>query len=146
MEYVIVGRFLMDQKNTIVKCKAHPDCLFNHNGVCDNYVINIDEDGKCESYVETENVYTPPSGQEILEYTIKLEQEKLRGQRAKCNFHDDMMDINDKHLGESAISDWDYAATPDICKTCKKVVYGQPCKYKDVTYGIWTCWEKKNEV
>ena len=44
----------MDQKNTIVKCKAHPDCLFNHNGVCDNYVINIGADGKCESYIETE--------------------------------------------------------------------------------------------
>ena len=44
----------MDQKNTIVKCKAHPNCLFNHNGICDNYVINIDVDGKCKSYIETE--------------------------------------------------------------------------------------------
>lgn len=44
----------MDQKNTIVKCKAHPNCLFNYNGVCDNYVINISADGKCECYVETE--------------------------------------------------------------------------------------------
>lgn len=44
----------MDQKNTIVKCKAHPNCLFNHNGICDNYVINIGADGKCEGYVETE--------------------------------------------------------------------------------------------
>lgn len=44
----------MEQKNTIVKCKAHPDCLFNHNGVCDNYVINIGADGKCQEYVETE--------------------------------------------------------------------------------------------
>ena len=43
----------MDQKNTIVKCKAHPNCLFNHNGICDNYVINISADGKCECYVET---------------------------------------------------------------------------------------------
>lgn len=43
----------MDLKNTIMKCKAHPDCLFNHNGVCDNYVINISVDGECESYVET---------------------------------------------------------------------------------------------
>ena len=41
----------MDQKNTIVKCKAHPNCLFNYNGVCDNYVINIGADGKCECYV-----------------------------------------------------------------------------------------------
>lgn len=43
----------MDQKNTIVKCTAHPDCLFCHNGICDNYVINIGADGKCECYVET---------------------------------------------------------------------------------------------
>ena len=79
----------MEQKNTIVKCKAHPNCLFNHNGICDNYVINIGADGKCESYVETESEYDPPSVQEILEYTIKLEQEKLRGQRAKGNFIQD---------------------------------------------------------
>lgn len=165
----------MDQKNTIVKCKAHPNCLFNHNGVCDNYVINISADGKCEGYVETENVYTSPSAQEILEYTIKLEQEKLRGQRAKCDFINDGVDqeIVDEvckpfDIKPSATatligittdnwvemcnqikypSDWDYAATPDICKTCKKVVYGQPCKWKDVTYGIWSCYEeKKNEV
>lgn len=43
----------MDQKNTIVKCVANPMCLFNHNGACDNYVINIGEDGKCDCYVET---------------------------------------------------------------------------------------------
>lgn len=85
----------MDQKNTIVKCKAHPNCLFNHNGVCDNYVINIGADGKCECYVETENAYAPPYTQEILEYTIKLEQEKLiRGLRAKCNVCDDICDKN----------------------------------------------------
>ena len=263
----------MDQKNTIVKCKAHPDCLFNHNGVCDNYVINISTDGKCECYVETENVYAPPSTQEILEYAIKLEQEKLRGQRAKCDFiqdgvdqeivnevckpldikpsatatlngittdnwvemysklktchpdcihfydsdpmvgpvclfnhpeplkkfyegmpcdyyhsvnytrnqrsncniYDDACDVsflkedlekiqqtleqdsipctikvaelNKPNKNKSIISDWDYAATPDICKTCKKVVYGQPCKWKDVVYGVWTCYEEeKNEI
>lgn len=45
----------MEQKNTIVKCKAHPNCLFNYNGICDNYVINIGADEKCESYVETES-------------------------------------------------------------------------------------------
>ena len=83
----------MDQKNTIVKCKAHPDCLLNHNGICDSYVINIDADGKCETYIETESVYIIPSStQEFIEYTIKLEQEKLRGQRAKCDLFDDKMD------------------------------------------------------
>lgn len=82
----------MDQKNTIVKCNRSPKCLFEHNGVCDNYVINIGADGKCECYIETENESVSPSAQEILEYTIKLEQEKLRGQRAECNLFDDKMD------------------------------------------------------
>lgn len=44
----------MDQKNTIVKCKTHPNCLFNHNGVCDNYVIHIGVDGSCQEYIDTE--------------------------------------------------------------------------------------------
>ena len=44
----------MDQKNTIVKCARH-NCLFNHKGVCDNYVINIRADGSCQEYVETES-------------------------------------------------------------------------------------------
>ena len=43
----------MDQKNTIVKCTANPSCLFNHNGICDNYVITIGADGSCQEYVET---------------------------------------------------------------------------------------------
>lgn len=84
----------MEQKNTIVKCKAHPNCLFNHNGICDNYVINIGANGECESYVETESGYNPPSAKEILEYAIKLEQEKMRGQRAEGNFYDDACDIS----------------------------------------------------
>ena len=44
----------MDQKNTIVKCYVHPDCLFCHSGICDNYVITIGADGSCQEYVETE--------------------------------------------------------------------------------------------
>ena len=48
----------MDQKNTIVKCYASPNCLFNHNGVCDNYVITIGADGSCQEYVETESEET----------------------------------------------------------------------------------------
>ena len=50
----------MDQKNTIVKCTANPNCLFNHNGVCDNYVITIGADGSCQEYVETEDVTIRP--------------------------------------------------------------------------------------
>ena len=44
----------MDQKNTIVKCKAHPNCLFNHNGVCDQYVIHVGVKGECQEYYECE--------------------------------------------------------------------------------------------
>ena len=117
----------MDQKNTIVKCKAYPDCLFNHNGVCDNYVINIGADGKCESYIETtteNNVllegnplcyecnYFADSG--LLQCPCDKHEQYVyrkapvcsdfkakRGQRAKCDFFDDMMDIDNKHLGEA---------------------------------------------
>ena len=125
------GKKTMDQKNTIVKCKAHPNCLFNYNGVCDNYVINIGVDGKCECYVETENEYALPSTQEILEYTIKLEQEKLRGQRAKCNFYDD-------------VCDYEPFLTKAICSQCRYDTHGNLCSRKNVTSnGIWTCWEKK---
>lgn len=87
----------MEQKNTIVKCKAYPDCLFNHKGVCDNYVINIGTDGKCESYVETARVdsfeiseikelaiYKPGSKEPLL-----ILKEPQRGQRLKCNFYED---------------------------------------------------------
>ena len=73
-------REVMDQKNTIVKCKTHPNCLFNYNGVCDNYVINISADGKCESYVETTFTTENSQWNEIFIEEIK------RGQRAKCNF------------------------------------------------------------
>lgn len=204
----------MDQKNTIVKCKAHPDCLFNYNGVCDNYVINIGTDGKCEEYVETASEEDMKNGVIGKYKELTLKERKVchpdcihfydsdpmvgpiclfkhpeplkdfyegmpcnyyhstnyaRGQRAKCNVYDDACDIsflkedlekiqqtleqksipcimkvaefNKPNKNQSAISDWDYAATPDICKTCKKVVYGQPCKWKDVAYGVWTCYE-----
>lgn len=101
----------MDQKNTIVKCKAHPNCLFNYNGVCDNYVINIGADGKCEGYVETEqtvdsfnelgSIY-PASPKEIQLHEnakkmlkaagiiiLPAQEEAKRGQRAKGNFYED---------------------------------------------------------
>lgn len=216
----------MDQKNTIVKCKAHPDCLFNHNGVCDNYVINIGADGKCEGYLETEPIREQKTCQDDCIYfddsdpcvgpiclfnhpeplkefykDMPCNYYHKRGHRAKCNVYDDatfnlcssachnydfkgaslycqlrqeylgperlmkpcdlfikaendkfavkmkVAEFNTPNKNQSVISDWDYAATPDICKTCKKVVYGQPCKWKDVAYGVWTCYEEeKNEV
>lgn len=87
----------MDQKNTIVKCNRSPKCLFEHNGVCDNYVIHIDSDGQCACYVETARIdnfgiseieeiaiYKPGSKEPLL--TLK---EPQRGQRAKCNFYED---------------------------------------------------------
>lgn len=90
----------MDQKNTIVKCNRSPKCLFEHNGVCDNYVINIGADGQCACYIETARVdnfgiseieeiaiYKPDSKEPLL--TLK---EPQRGQRAKCNFIQDGVD------------------------------------------------------
>ena len=53
MEHVIQKREKMEQKNTIVKCNHSPECLFEHNGICNNYVINIGADGQCACYVET---------------------------------------------------------------------------------------------
>lgn len=87
----------MDQKNTIVKCTANPNCLFNHNGICDNYVITIGANRECESYVETARVdnfeiseikeiaiYKPDSKEPLL-----ILKEPKRGQRTKCNFYED---------------------------------------------------------
>lgn len=129
----------MDQKNTIVKCKAHPDCLFNHNGVCDNYVINISAGGKCECYVETEKKETSVADQ----YSFVEIKEYKQGQPVTLK----IAELNKPNKNQSVISDWDYEATPDICKTCKKVAYEQPCKYKNVANGVWVCYEEeKNEV
>ena len=125
----------MDQKNTIVKCKAHPNCLFNYNGVCDNYVINISADGKCECYVETEEKETSF----IDQYSFVEIKEYKQGQPVTLK----IAELNKPNKNKSIISDWDFAATPDICKTCKKVVYGQPCKYKNVAYGVWICYEEE---
>lgn len=121
----------MDQKNTIVKCFANPNCLFNHNGVCDNYVINIGADGGCQEYVETESneefIELEGLNYQKVKFNRKLFQlcakcihsltpaeydfspaclfsedasirltgncpyasQRLRGQRAKCDFYED---------------------------------------------------------
>ena len=42
----------MEQKNTIVKCQL--SCLWNHNGICDQYVISIDGFGKCCQITEAQ--------------------------------------------------------------------------------------------
>lgn len=86
----------MDQKNTIVKCKAYPNCLFNYNGVCDNYVINIDADGKCECYVGTELVESmiqDPVKIGLAFKEIAKQMDTQRGQRTKCNFYEDACDL-----------------------------------------------------
>lgn len=146
----------MDQKNTIVKCKAHPNCLFNHNGVCDNYVINIGADGSCQEYVETENVTIRPV---FCEHCGHYEDHGLlqnpcnkhecyrhrkdnacvdfvyiRGQRAKCSIYDD-------------VYDYEPFLTKTICSQCKYDPHDKLCNRKNVTSnGIWTCWEEKDEV
>ena len=75
----------MDQKNTIVKCKAHPNCLFNYNGICDNYVINIGADGKCDCYVETENEEKRDATKDIWIVTMKLFERDIKEIERKKN-------------------------------------------------------------
>ena len=110
----------MEQKNTIVRCTAHPKCLFNHNGVCDNHVITIGPDGNCQEYVETENVTIRPALCEQCghyeDYGLlqnpcnKLECYRhrkdnacvdfiaIRGQRAKGKIFDDIYDAEYEEL------------------------------------------------
>lgn len=110
----------MDQKNTIVKCTANPNCLFNHNGICDNYVIIIGADGSCQEYVETEQKTChddcihfdnsdPMVGPICLfkhpeplkdfyegmpcKYYYALHKKPLRGWRAKGDFLEDACDL-----------------------------------------------------
>ena len=124
----------MDQKNTIVKCKAHPDCLFNYNGVCDNYVINIGANRECESYVETElieSVIQDPVKIGLALKEISKQMDVQRGQRARCNFYED-------------VCDYEPFLTKTICSQCKYNTHGNLCSRKNITSnGIWTCWEKK---
>lgn len=120
----------MDQKNTIVKCTANPNCLFNHNGICDNYVITIGADGSCQEYVETSSdefqitetkrchddcihfddsdpfvgpicLFKHPEPLKNFYEGMPCDYYHKRGHRTKCNVYDDTMDIDDKHLGEA---------------------------------------------
>lgn len=150
----------MDQKNTIVKCKAYPNCLFNYNGVCDNYVINIGVDGKCDCYVETESVKEQKTchpdcihfdDSDIMVGPICLfkHPEPLkdffegmpcdyyhstnctRGQRTKSSIYDN-------------VYNYEPFLTKAICSQCKYDTHGNLCSRKNVaSNGIWTCWEKK---
>lgn len=187
----------MEQKNTIVKCKAHPNCLFNHNGICDNYVINIGADGSCQEYVETEsneefieleglNYQKVKFNRQLFQLCAKCTHsltpaeyefspaclfsedasirltgncpyasQRLRGQRAKCDFYEDgwadpeivkeacqsftsdMMDIDDKHLGEAVTvkipdpKDMDIRFTIQNTQWNKEFLRDQMCWYCD---------------
>ena len=107
----------MEQKNTIVKCLRY-NCLWNHRGTCDQYVIPIDANGQCGAFVETAPIHEEidlealAEAEELYQCSTEMlaqqgvtiipsSSEPMRGQRAKCNFFDDMMDISDKHLGEA---------------------------------------------
>lgn len=57
----------MDQKNTIVKCNA-TTCLYNHKGICDQYVIDLDMYGQCKDYCECEKTDAPAQLKSDLEY------------------------------------------------------------------------------
>ena len=79
----------MDQKNTIVKCYANPNCLFNHNGVCDNYVISIGADGSCQEYIRT----ATPDEEQIYNKTKKMLQNQniilLNRSCGECQYFQD---------------------------------------------------------
>ena len=104
----------MDQKNTIVKCNA-TTCLYNHKGICDQYVIDLDMYGQCKDYCECEKTEAPAQLKSDLEYDeapvyvthdetvdrtivhfkngsyieLKPAEEPKRGQRVKGNFIED---------------------------------------------------------
>lgn len=154
----------MDQKNTIVKCFANPNCLFNYNGTCDNYVINIGANGKCDCYVETEPIreqktchddcihfddsdpfvgpiclFKHPEPLKEFYEGMPCDYYHKRGHRAKCNVYDDMMDINDKHLGETVTVKMKVAelnkpnknksTIKDIVSECDLPVCGWSCRH-----------------
>lgn len=75
----------MEQKNTIVKCNCSPKCLFEHNGVCDNYMINIGADGQCEYYVETENEEKRDAFKDIWIVKMKLCERDIKEIERKKN-------------------------------------------------------------
>ena len=74
----------MDQKNTIVKCAMHK-CLFNNCGTCDQYVITIGVDGKCEGYVETENEKKRDTTKDIWIVKMKLFERDIKEIERKKN-------------------------------------------------------------
>ena len=104
-ETVLERQDLMEQKNTIVKCTANPSCLFNHNGICDNYVITIGADGSCQEYIETEVV------ESLIQDPVKIglalkelskQMDVQRVQRAKCNFLEKTFDVEYEELFNAA--------------------------------------------
>ena len=123
----------MDQKNTIVKCTANPSCLFNHNGICDNYVITIGADGSCQEYVETEEKDWPPSIEQILQRTIDYERDK----RAETSLFNDIAEIND--IGKPM-----RFLKCKICASCKhNPTDSYLCERKKIELpGIWACYEE----
>ena len=149
----------MDQKNTIVKCTTNPNCLFNHNGICDNYVITIGADGSCQEYVETEDITIRPV---LCEHCGHYEDHGLlqnpcnkhgcyrhrkesacmdfiaiRGQRAKANLFDGAAEIND--IGKPI-----RFLKCKICASCKhNPTDSYLCERKKIEPpGIWACYEE----
>ena len=95
----------MEQKNTIVKCLRH-NCLWNHRGTCDQYVIPIDANGQCGAFVETAPIHEEIDLEALAEAEelyqcatemlaqqgvtlIPTSSEPIRGKRAKGDFYED---------------------------------------------------------
>ena len=97
----------MDQKNTIVKCNA-TTCLYNHKGICDQYVIDLDMYGQCKDYCECEKTEAPAQLKSDLEYDEK----SSRGKRAELPMYDDYADWLDKRCRASCKHFSDRAGYP----------------------------------
>lgn len=125
----------MDQKNTIVKCNA-TTCLYNHKGICDQYVIDLDMYGQCKDYCECEKTEAPAQLKSDLEYDEKPK----RGKRAELPMLADGVpqDIVDALLDENLI-------TPDVAKEITTGEESQTCVdcgHFDDT-GLLQCWCKE---
>lgn len=136
----------MDQKNTIVKCESN--CLFNYNGICDNYVINI-KDGKCASQVEceeTEEEQIYNNAKKMLEKAgvtiIDPICDAKRGQRAKLGLIEDACDdkvtvtmkvaeFDKPNKNKSTIKDMDLHSVIQNAWGSEEYVRDQMCWYCD---------------
>lgn len=134
----------MEQKNTIVKCLRH-NCLWNHRGTCDQYVIPIDANGQCGAFVETAPIHEEidlealAEAEELYQCSTEMlaqqgvtiiptSSEPMRGQRVKCDFYEDGW-IDPEIVKEACQS---FTKSDHLCNT--------KCRYWQLdSYSEWVC-------